>query len=363
MNDRYSSLDGLRAYAALGIVIMHVLANIAVAPDKSCFLYGTVIPSLTNFVYLFFVISAFSMCCGYYERMKAGQVSMNKFYMKRYQRVLPFFALLVLIDCVMPHGANKHELSTMAEGAIPAVAPWLEQLYQSFADLTLAFNLLPNADIKVIGVGWFLGLIFLFYMLFPFFVFMMDSKRRAWKSLVVMFAFCYVAIDYFYTPQFIDFNVTRHNIIYSAPFFGVGGVIFLYRKTLSDFVRKYSLAILVAAWIMTIAYWMIGVKGFNFVLVMCALCSIWLIYAIGTEGKVLNNRFTKYLSGISMEVYLCHMMCFRAVEMLHLERYLGQVDLLYWLTCILTLGVAITFSHIVKYKVLPMVEPYFFKKS
>lgn len=352
-------MDGLRAYAAIGIVIMHVLANMAVTPERN-FLYGTIIPSLTNFVYLFFVISAFSMCCGYYERFKSGQVSMDKFYKKRYQRVLPFFALLVLIDCVVPHGANKHELSTMTDGVGSAVAPWLEQLYQSFADLTLVFNLLPNADIKVIGVGWFLGLIFLFYMLFPFFVFMMDNKRRAWKSLTLMFAFCYIAIDYFYTPQFINFEVTRHNIIYSAPFFGVGGVIYLYRYSLVKFVKKHIYEMQFTAWLMTFVYWFVRMGAFVSVLMTCALCAIWVIYAIGTEGIILNNHFTKYLSGISMEVYLCHMMCFRAVEMLHLERFIDQADVLYWLSCIMTLAIAITFSHIVKYKVLPKVEPYLF---
>lgn len=363
MNNRYLSLDGLRAYAAIGIVIMHVLANIDVKPDENTFLYGMVIPSLTNFVYLFFVISAFSMCCGYYERMKAGKISMNQFYKKRYQRVLPFFALLVLIDCIVPHGANQNELSTMTKGTIQTIAPWMEQLYQSFADLTLAFNLLPNPDIKVIGVGWFLGIIFLFYMLFPFFVFMVDNKWRAWKSFVVMLVFCYVAINYFFTEQFIDFEVTRHNIIYSAPFFGVGGIIYLYRDSIVGFVKRFQHVVLFMAWIMTFGYWLSGVTNIWFVLSMCALCAIWLIYAIGTEDKVLNNGFTKYLSGISMEVYLCHMMCYRAVERIHLEKFISQADVLYVVTCIATLLIAILFSHVFKYKVLPLVEPLLFKKS
>ena len=73
MNQRYTSLDGLRSIAAIGIVIMHVLANLYVVPENNA-LYGTIIPSLTNFVYLFFSISAFAMCCGYYERMKSGQI-------------------------------------------------------------------------------------------------------------------------------------------------------------------------------------------------------------------------------------------------------------------------------------------------
>ena len=118
MSEHYSSLDGLRAFAAIGIAIMHILANMDVVPDKTSFLYGTIIPSLTNFVYLFFMISSFSMCCGYYLRMKTGQISMNKFYMKRYQRILPYFAFLILIDCLAPHGANKHELSIMAAEAV-----------------------------------------------------------------------------------------------------------------------------------------------------------------------------------------------------------------------------------------------------
>lgn len=162
------------------------------------------------------------MCCGYYDRFKTGQILVDKFYKKRYQRILSFFALLVLIDCIVPHGTNKYELSTMTEGTVKMVGPWLEQFYQSFANLTLAFNLLPNADIKVIGVGWFLGLIFLFYMLFPFFVFMMDNKRRAWKSLGLTMAFSFVAINYFLQGNAYTLPM-RHNIIYSAPFFIVGG--------------------------------------------------------------------------------------------------------------------------------------------
>ena len=362
MNERYSSLDGMRTFAAIGIAIMHILANIDITPDHATFLYGTVIPSLTNFVYMFFMISAFSMCCGYYERMKNGQISLDKFYKKRYQRILPYFALLILIDCLAPHGANKYEMSTTAAGTMDTVNPIMSQLFESFANLTLCFNLLPNADIKVIGVGWYLGIVFLFYMMFPFFVFMLDNKRRMWKSLVVVFAFCYIAINYFFTSKFIDFTVTRHNIIYSAPFFVVGGGIFLYRKSIVPWVSKYKWLMLVVCWLAVAVFWLTKHSGFEFVISMSVLCGLWLCYAIGTNGCIFNNKVTHYLSNVSMEVYLCHMMAFRGVELLHLSRYIQQPDLLYWLTCIITLVVAIVFSHICKYWVLPKVEPYLFKR-
>ena len=78
VRENYSSLDGLRAYAAVGIVLMHVLANLMIKPSDNI-LTGNVIPWFTNFTLLFMIISAFSMCCGYYERVKSGAITPAKF--------------------------------------------------------------------------------------------------------------------------------------------------------------------------------------------------------------------------------------------------------------------------------------------
>lgn len=154
--ERYGSLDGLRAYAALGIILMHVLANINVKPSEN-YLTESIIPFFTDFTLLFMVVSGFSLCCGYYTRIKEGTITPNAFYRKRYLRILPFFALLCLIDL--------------------ALEPNIGSLYEAFANMTLCFGLLPpDAEIHVIGVGWFLGVVFLFYMLFPFYVFMLDNS-------------------------------------------------------------------------------------------------------------------------------------------------------------------------------------------
>ena len=161
-------MDGLRAYAAIGIVLMHVQANMAVKPSANV-LTSEVIPWFTNFTLLFMIISAFSMCCGYYERVKTGVITPAKFYAKRYHRTWPFFAMMVVISLVME--------------------PSWSTFCQSFADLTMCFNLLPNPNIEVIGVGWFLGTVFTFYMLFPFFTFLLDNKRRGWMVMVLSLAF------------------------------------------------------------------------------------------------------------------------------------------------------------------------------
>lgn len=95
------------------------------------------------------------MCCGYYEKIKNSRISANDYYTKRDKRIWPYFALLYLVGLAFDRTIGG--------------------VWQTFADLTLCFNLLPNPDIKIIGVGWFIGLIFLFYIMFPFFVYLIDN--------------------------------------------------------------------------------------------------------------------------------------------------------------------------------------------
>ena len=331
--ENYSSLDGLRAYAAIGIVLMHVQANMAIKPSVNV-LTSEVIPWFTNFTLLFMIISAFSMCCGYYERVKSGAITPAKFYSKRYHRTWPFFAMMVIISFMME--------------------PLWSTFCQSFADLTMCFNLLPNPNIEVIGVGWFLGTVFTFYMLFPFFTFLLDNKKRGWMVMLLSLVFCYISITYFGTPDFVVKPIDKVNIIYSAPFFVAGGMIYFYRHGIKSWVEKHWMLSLVICIALTILRFAIVIKEL-FILPDLVIFAAWLMYAIGSKNVILNNRVAKYLSGISMEIYLCHMMFYRVASMMHLDKFIGQSDVLYIVTCIVTLIGAICFSHIVKFYVFPFV--------
>lgn len=67
-------------------------------------------------------------------------------------RVLPFFALLVVIDVIM----------TFAKSGFIVTQEMFAEIYEAYADVTLVFGFMPGAGISVVGVGWFLGVIFLF---------------------------------------------------------------------------------------------------------------------------------------------------------------------------------------------------------
>lgn len=313
MQKRYDAIDGLRTIAAFGIVLMHVLENGNYAVDG--FVFNKFIPSFTNFVFLFMTVSAFGMCCGYYEKIIHNQVSLVDFYGKRFAKIWPFFTVLVVLDVI--------------------ILPSVSALYEAFADLSLLFGFLPGAgNITVIGVGWFIGLIFVFYLIFPFFCYLIEDRRRAWISFGISLIYNFVCSNYF--------EVGRSNILYSGCFFLAGGLVYLYRDEIQRMATKFRRAVLTGIVGMLVVYYAVS----GAVPIMLMLSGLMLAYALREMRgySLLQNPFTKFISGISMEIYLSHMVMFRVIEKLQLMHLLGNGWLSYIITAIGTIVAAVMFS-------------------
>lgn len=327
----YGTIDGLRTIAAIGIVMTHVKLNNQY--HISGFFYNTVIKSLWDFTYLFMTVSAFSMCCGYYEKILHNGISISDFYRRRFRKIWPFYAVLVLLDF--------------------ALSPTLRALYETFADLTLMFGFLPYPrDIAVIGVGWFLGLIFVFYLIFPFFCFLLENKRRAWGAFAVSIAYNYVGAVYF--------KIEKANILYSACFFLAGGLIYLYKDDLEHFSEKhrsFRWVVLAMAAVSAAVYYTVGEYSMPALMISVTL----LIYAIVSHSRILENRFTKAFSSISMEIYLAHMVIFRGLEKLHLNTFLGDGWLQYIVNVVSVLICTAVFAVIMQ-KVLAWISNHVLQK-
>ena len=319
----YGAIDGLRTIACIGIVMMHMVANNSY--HITGLLYETVIPSFTNFVFLFMTISAFGMCCGYYEKIMNQTISLSEFYAKRFKKIVPLFGFLVFIDVVF--------------------SPSKDALYEGFADLTLLFGFLPNGgNISVIGVGWFLGLVFVFYLCFPFFCVLIENKRRAWFAFWVSIIYNFVCTVYF--------DVGRSNILYSSCYFLAGGLIYLYQDSIRKWNRWIVLTVLSVS---VILHYVIGGNTATWLLVS----SMLLIYAVTLRGRqksyILENPVTKLISSISMEIYLSHMALFRVIERLGLNIKFGNGWLQYLITVVVVLVATIVFSIVMK-KLIEVVE-------
>ena len=264
------------------------------------------------------------MCCGYYEKFKAGTINIEAFYKRRYEKLWPFFALLCILDVV--------------------ISPSADSVYEIFANLTMLQGLLPNPQISVVGVSWTLAVIFVFYLLFPFFCFLLFSKKRAWLGFIIAGIYNILCQLYFFDEQHVLGNfMERENILYSAIFFMAGGLIYLYRDELERLKNNRIVAVIILA-ITASAYYFLSQND----LVMAVFSVAIIIFAITTDGKLGENKLIKKLSSISFEVYLSHMMIYRVLEKLKINHMFGLNAISYGVTAVLTLTGAIAFSYIAK---------------
>ena len=244
----YYGIDWPRTMACIGIVLMHIQANNTY--HLTGFIAEKMIPSFTNFVFLFMTISAFGMFAGYYDKVKSGKVNWVDFYKKRYMKVLPFFAVVVLMDI-----AFNHDLTSIIEAV---------------SNLTLTRGFFPN-DIGQIGVAWFLGLVFVFYAIFPLFCAMLNTKKSGWLIFLVSLLLNFVVARFY--------GMGRKNIVYSLAFFVAGGLIYLYRDKVKNWHIYLPLTI-----ISIFIYYLIGGNAYTYLLVS----TLFLLLAISIGGVLQN---------------------------------------------------------------------------
>lgn len=272
MQKRYENLECLRALSCIAIIAMHIKSNTNY--EIGGYFYNTMIPSWTWFVYLFLIISGFSMCCGYYDKIANGWIDVEKFYIKRLKKIVPFFSCLVLLAVITEHT--------------------LDGVYEGIMEVSMVYGLLPNNELSTLGVSWTLGVIFLFYMLFPYFVFLLKNRQRAWLTFIAALFINQMCTQYFFTEKFVVSTFSyRHSFLFCTPFFVVGGMIFLYKTEIERIVNKYRVLFLVSCLVATVIWYRLShsVLGIDiFTLNSVIMFGLWLMYAIGVKSRFMSSR-------------------------------------------------------------------------
>ena len=290
---RFVGIDALKVCSCLAVVAAHLLYN-------SDFDIGSLYSEiflLRKAFFVFFIISAFGLCCGYYDKILNKTFDLSFFYSRRFKKIFPFFFFLLLVDI--------------------AVAPSVRTLMEAVVEASLIFGFLPNMKLSVIGVGWVLGVVFIFYMVFPFFVFLIQDKRRAWVAFFVTLMVSIVCRVHFFSNEYVlNSFAERTNFLYCAPFFLIGGILFLYRGGFFKISENkyFQVLFFCICLIASILYFATPSGRFIITYKSMVLATLWVMYAISCKHTILNSRIVTYLSSISFEIYLSHMFIYRIIE-------------------------------------------------
>ena len=146
----------------------------------------------------------------------------------------------------------------------------------------------------------------------------LNSPKRGIVSFVISLVITYMCQCYFMTERFVTENfVMRHSFLYCLPYFLIGGIVYLYKDEIERFVNQFKVISFCVVLALTVGYYITPdvINSINIVVIKTLiLYTGWLGLALGYDNRLMNNKFTNYISNLSMEMYLSHMVVFRIVE-------------------------------------------------
>lgn len=294
-NDRIDGLDSLRGFAAMGILLLHTIALLKLHAWSEL---PTFVAYLSLAVPLFFAISAFSLCVGYFGKLNDSQ-QIKRFFQRRYLRIAPLFYFMMLV-----YLTRRLYLGW----GIPS-------LDEILINLTFIFSFLPGYHESIVAAGWSIGIEMAFYAVFPAFIYFMKDIR---SSTIVFLASIAVAILASAAIRGAGLHRTFDwmNPVSQAPFFTGGILMFHLYRWLSPRANAWGwlmAAILLVA--VPSAIWLSSKTGLlrlqvlgwpidrHFVGIL--LLPLLLAFALYPFSAIVN-RVTVFVGSISYGIYLIH---------------------------------------------------------
>ena len=147
-------------------------------------------------VSFFFILSGFVLCIGYGRKIDAGTLHWHQFLSSRLHKLYPLHLAALLISMALALHAGE------------AFQP-LNFLAQLF--MLQSWGLSENCILYGNAVSWFLGPLFLCYVLFPWLYSTIAGKSKEWSKIVfALYIVMYTGIKYF-SDEDID------NYLYAFP--------------------------------------------------------------------------------------------------------------------------------------------------
>ncbi len=328
-------MDSLRGLAAIYIFLYHMVKM----PQPNM-----IIPRWAEFVKLggmgitfFFLVSSFSL---YFSRETHKEENIFDFYLRRFFRIAPLFYFWILLSLVRNFYVF-HKSHSMQE---------------IFSSVFFFFNLWPGYQQGFVWAGWMIGVLIVFYLLFPLVHKFIDN---IWKALglffISIFFVSFFKIILLYTPlepkgfeEFLKYSFVRHFPVFAFGIF----LYFFYTQFIS--VRLPS-------------------KSIGFFLLSLALCLFssltsgkmndillptyyWqpIVFSIFILGfaiypvSIFINKTTRFLGKISYSIYLSHPTLILAMKPVYEKIYDMPINLsIQYTLCVgITFGLLVPISYI-----------------
>src|ERR1043165_1258688 len=136
--NRLDGIEALRGFAALSIILFHVVWIAPVSLPKTIavlkYFLGMGVP-------LFFVISAFSLAYGYLGRLDRGE-GLVAFYVRRIARIAPLFYFMLAVHLVLAWFLYAQSYS----------------LWDIVLNITFLFDLSPRLVDGIVPASWSIGI-------------------------------------------------------------------------------------------------------------------------------------------------------------------------------------------------------------
>ena len=107
-------------------------------------------------------------------------------------------------------------------------------------------------------------------------------------------------------------------MFYSFLFFCIGGLLFLYKENIIKVIKKGRIVNLILLLLSFIIFSINFHNKYILIIQVILFSVLFVTYSISFDKSSLNNKFTKFIGSISMEIYLSHMVIYRILEKINL---------------------------------------------
>lgn len=328
-----NSLAATRGVAALAVVVFHFGCDVFPFNKlEHLFRSGNLAVSY------FFVLSGFVMCWTYYNR----PVSYPDFLKRRVARIFPLFFFSLALTILLPlYYYLRHTAPLEEEFSLKLL---LNVLFVQVYFPTYALSLNPAA--------WSLSIEMLFYLLFPFLLYIMEKYRRLFFVSAILFFIVSQFIHHyllFYTgaKTLLDYNLIFYNPIFHLNQFlsGMLGAVWLIRISGRGWKIPFSPVLVLI--LVTIYYSPKGISLHNGLL--APLFLLFMVALSLKDAAWMKHKLFIFLGELSYGIYILQFPV-RSIFLLINQKYLHLSEIMsfYTFLFILVLTTAMAYYLIEK---------------